>query len=76
MMIKSNGGSGYLRNVVFQDFISTGSAYGLNVNQYWSSMSTIAGNGVALSDILFKVKTNDYASLITFNNLRRTGTAK
>ena len=33
MMIKGNGGSGYLKDVVMQDFISRGTAYGL-VSEY------------------------------------------
>ncbi|KAL5512388.1 hypothetical protein ACEPAG_3380 [Sanghuangporus baumii] len=53
-MIKSNGGDGYVRNVQFQDFISRGTAYGLNINQYWSSQSTAPGNGVQLSNIQFQ----------------------
>ncbi|KAI0338434.1 rhamnogalacturonan-hydrolase [Trametopsis cervina] len=52
-MIKSNGGSGFVRNVQLQNFISRGTAYGLNVDQYWSSESTQAGNGVQLSNIVF-----------------------
>lgn len=57
MMIKSNGGSGSVKNVLFDDFLVTGgSAYALDVNQYWSSMSTLDGDGVALSNITFKVR--------------------
>lgn len=55
MMIKSNGGSGSVSNVLLQNFISQGTAYGLYINQYWSSMSPIAGNGVKLSNIKFSV---------------------
>ncbi|EIM85320.1 rhamnogalacturonase [Stereum hirsutum FP-91666 SS1] len=55
MMIKSNGGSGSVKNVLFDDFLVTGgSAYALDVNQYWSSMSTLDGDGVSLSNITFK----------------------
>lgn len=75
MMIKSNGGSGSVENVVFQDFIGTlllfsrndyhprnvlindnsghGNAYSLNVDSYWSSQSTAAGNGVEYNNITF-----------------------
>ncbi|KAI0830349.1 rhamnogalacturonase [Trametes gibbosa] len=53
-MIKSNLGSGYVRNVLFQNFISRGVAYGLNVNQYWSSQSPGTGAGVQLSNITFQ----------------------
>ena len=51
MMIKSNGGSGYVENVQFENFIGHGNAYSLNVEQYWSSMSAVAGPGVSLSNI-------------------------
>ncbi|KAI0759248.1 rhamnogalacturonase [Trametes elegans] len=53
-MIKSNLGSGYVRNVLFQNFIAVGTAYGLNVNQYWSSQSPGSGAGVQLSNITFE----------------------
>ncbi|KAI0691434.1 rhamnogalacturonan-hydrolase [Cytidiella melzeri] len=52
-MIKSNGGDGYVKNVQLQNFISRGTAYGLDVDQYWSSEATQAGSGVALSGIVF-----------------------
>ena len=55
MMIKSNGGSGTVENVLFQNFIGHGNAYSLNVDQYWSSQSTAAGSGVQLSNITFNV---------------------
>ncbi|KAL7278816.1 hypothetical protein ACG7TL_007833 [Trametes sanguinea] len=53
-MIKSNLGSGYVRNVLFQNFISRGTAYGLDINQYWSSQTPGSGAGVQLSNITFK----------------------
>ncbi|KAF2705800.1 glycoside hydrolase family 28 protein [Pleomassaria siparia CBS 279.74] len=53
MMIKSNGGSGYVEDVVFENFIGHGNAYSLDVDQYWSSMSAVAGDGVQLSNITF-----------------------
>ena len=56
-MIKSNGGSGYVRNVLFQNFIARGTAYGLDIDQYWSSESTQSGSGVQLSNITFQVST-------------------
>ncbi|KAH8104352.1 rhamnogalacturonan-hydrolase [Phellopilus nigrolimitatus] len=52
-LIKSNGGSGYLRNVLLQNFIARGTAYGLDVDQHWSGQTTAAGSGVALSNITF-----------------------
>lgn len=33
---------------------STGTAYGLDVNQYWSSMTAVDGDGVKLTNIEFK----------------------
>lgn len=54
-MIKSNGGNGSVTNVLFQNFLATGTAYGLDIDQYWSSMSTIDGDGVKLSNIKFEV---------------------
>lgn len=56
MMFKSNGGSGTVSNVLLQDFISRGTAYGLYLNQYWASISTNSGPGVKLSNIQFKVR--------------------
>ncbi|PVG00146.1 rhamnogalacturonase [Serendipita vermifera] len=54
MMFKSNGGSGSVSNVLLQNFISRGTAYGLYINQYWASMTPVAGSGVKLSNIQFK----------------------
>lgn len=54
MMIKSHGGSGSVTNVLMQDFISHGTAYGLNIDQYWSSQAEQAGSGVKLSKIQFR----------------------
>lgn len=56
-MIKSWGGSGYLRNVYLQNFLSHNTAYGLDVDQYWSGMTQAAGDGVQLSNITFDVNT-------------------
>lgn len=55
MMVKSNGGSGYVKNVLMENFLVRGSAYGLDINQYWSSQSVGEGAGVQLSDFVFKV---------------------
>jgi len=52
-MIKSWGGDGYVRNVQFQNFLSRGTAYGLDINQYWSSQTEAPGAGVQLSNITF-----------------------
>lgn len=55
MMIKSNGGSGSVSDVLFENFIGHGNAYSLDIDQYWSSMSAADGNGVKLNNITFKV---------------------
>ncbi|KAL9054766.1 MAG: hypothetical protein Q9162_003964 [Coniocarpon cinnabarinum] len=54
MMIKSNGGSGSVTNATFENFIGHGNAYSLDIDQYWSSMDAVAGNGVKLTDIDFR----------------------
>lgn len=54
MMIKSNGGSGYLEDVLFENFSGHGNAYAFDIDQYWTSMSAIAGNGVQISNITAK----------------------
>ncbi|KAL1989080.1 hypothetical protein VTN96DRAFT_5843 [Rasamsonia emersonii] len=53
MMIKSNGGSGTLSNVVFENFIGHGNAYSLNIDSHWSGMTPVSGNGVQLNNITF-----------------------
>ena len=54
-MIKSNLGSGYVRNIVFDHFVSRDTAYGLDINQYWASQTPRSGDGVHLSNITFSV---------------------
>ncbi|KAF2468011.1 pectin lyase-like protein [Lindgomyces ingoldianus] len=54
MMIKSNGGSGYVEDTVFENFIGRGNAYSLDIDQYWSSMSAVDGSGVKLTNLTFK----------------------
>lgn len=71
LMIKSNGGDGYVENVAFENFIGHGNAYSLDIDQYWSSMSTIAGAGVKLDNVTFNVS---WQQLRTCNtNVLRTG---
>ncbi|KAF1969378.1 pectin lyase-like protein, partial [Bimuria novae-zelandiae CBS 107.79] len=53
-MIKSNGGSGYLEDVVLENFIGHGNAWSLDIDQEWSSMSKIEGNGVQLSNFTIR----------------------
>ncbi|KIJ54506.1 glycoside hydrolase family 28 protein [Sphaerobolus stellatus SS14] len=52
-MIKSWGGDGYVSNIQFQNFLSRGTAYGLDINQYWASQTQAPGPGVQLSNITF-----------------------
>jgi rhamnogalacturonan hydrolase len=54
MMIKANGGSGYVEDVVFENFSGHGNAYAFDIDQYWTSMKAISGNGVQLSNITAK----------------------
>jgi rhamnogalacturonan hydrolase len=50
-MVKSNGGSGTVSNLVLENFIGHSNAYSLNIEQYWESMKTLPGDGVQLSNI-------------------------
>lgn len=50
-MIKSNGGSGTVSNVVLENFIGHSNAYSLDVDQYWSSMKAVSGDGVAINGL-------------------------
>lgn len=56
LMVKSYGGSGYVEDVVLENFIGHSNAYSLDIDQYWSSMSQVAGNGVQLSNFTIKVR--------------------
>ncbi|OCL02402.1 glycoside hydrolase family 28 protein [Glonium stellatum] len=51
LMIKSSGGSGYVRDCSFTNFIGHSNAYALDIDQYWSSQSVGSGSGVQLSDL-------------------------
>jgi rhamnogalacturonan hydrolase len=62
-MIKSNGGSGTVKNCQFNNFIGHSNAYSLDFNAYWASMTPIAGDGITYEDI-------------TFNNCRYLGGPK
>ncbi|KAJ5751959.1 hypothetical protein N7520_008876 [Penicillium odoratum] len=50
-MIKSNGGDGTVSNLLLENFIGHGNAYSLDIDQAWSSMDTIEGDGVQLDNI-------------------------
>lgn len=65
MMFKSNGGSGSVSNVLLQNFISRGTAYGLYINQYWASMDPLEGDGVKLTNIQFKNWNGDVVNGVT-----------
>ncbi|KXT01866.1 hypothetical protein AC578_2163 [Pseudocercospora eumusae] len=51
-MIKSNGGSGTVSGVLLENFIGHGNAYSLDIDQYWSSMDAVSGDGVQLTNIV------------------------
>jgi rhamnogalacturonan hydrolase len=53
LMIKSNGGSGTLKNVIFKNFMGHSNAHAIDLDSAWSSMSTVAGNGIDYSNITF-----------------------
>ncbi|CAG8084822.1 unnamed protein product [Penicillium olsonii] len=50
-MIKSNGGSGNVENVLLENFIGHGNAYSLDIDGAWSSMKTVSGDGVQLTNV-------------------------
>ena len=52
-MFKSNGGNGTVSEVTLQNFIGHSNAYSLDLNAYWSSISTTAGDGILYTDITF-----------------------
>ncbi|KAF2826832.1 rhamnogalacturonase [Ophiobolus disseminans] len=53
MMIKSFGGSGYVEDMRFENFIGHSNAWNLDIDQYWASMKELAGDGVKLSNLTF-----------------------
>ncbi|KAL4975948.1 RGase A [Aspergillus desertorum] len=53
-MIKSNGGSGTVSNLVLENFIGHGNAYSLDIDSAWSSMSKIEGDGVELKNVTIR----------------------
>lgn len=75
LMIKSNLGSGYVKNVLFQNFLGRGTAYGLDVNQYWESTPG-TGAGVQLTNITFDVSPLRRGVLQCLTRFRRDGTAQ
>ncbi len=53
LMIKSNGGSGSFYSSSFNNFMGHKNAYTLDLDGYWSSTSTVAGNGVEYYNLTF-----------------------
>lgn len=52
-MIKSNGGSGTVKNLAFNNFMSHSNAYTLDFDTAWSSMDAVDGDGITYSNITF-----------------------
>lgn len=53
MMIKSNGGDGYVRDSTFTNFIGHSNAYALDINEYWTQRTLDSGDGVMISNLTF-----------------------
>ena len=53
MMIKSNGGDGYVKDCTFTNFIGHSNAYALDINEAWSQRKLDPGNGVVISNLTF-----------------------
>lgn len=52
-MIKSNGGSGNVKNLAFNNFMGHSNAYTLDFDSAWASMSVADGDGIDYSNITF-----------------------
>lgn len=52
-MIKSNGGSGTVQNLAFNNFMGHSNAYTLDFDTAWSSMSAVDGDGITYTNITF-----------------------
>ncbi|KAK1150045.1 hypothetical protein N8T08_003603 [Aspergillus melleus] len=50
-MIKSNGGSGSVSNLLLENFIGHANAYSLDIDSAWSSMDSVDGDGVSMQNI-------------------------
>ncbi|CRL18680.1 Glycoside hydrolase, family 28 [Penicillium camemberti] len=53
-MVKSNGGSGNVENLILENFIGHGNAYSLDIDSAWSSMSKVSGDGVQLTNVTIR----------------------
>ncbi|KAI9268017.1 pectin lyase fold/virulence factor [Phascolomyces articulosus] len=47
-VVKSNGGSGMVSNILLENFIRRDNAYSLQLNQYWGKMEEAEGYGIHL----------------------------
>lgn len=56
-MIKSNGGSGTVENIAFNNFMGHSNAYTLDFDTAWSSMDVTEGDGISYSNISFSTWT-------------------
>lgn len=56
-MIKSNGGSGTVQNVAFNNFMGHSNAYTLDFDTAWSSMDAADGDGITYTNISFSTWT-------------------
>lgn len=61
-MLKSNGGSGNVSTSTFSNFIGHSNAYSLDIDGYWSDLSTVAGDGVLYYDLTFSNWKGDCAN--------------
>ncbi|KAG8167029.1 hypothetical protein KVR01_002718 [Diaporthe batatas] len=52
-MIKSNGGTGTVSNLAFNNFTGHSNAYTLDFDTAWGSMKKVAGDGISYSNISF-----------------------
>jgi rhamnogalacturonan hydrolase len=52
-MLKSNGGSGTVKDCQFSNFIGHSNAYTLDLNAFWSSEKVQSGSGVQYSNLTF-----------------------
>ncbi|KAI9043570.1 RGase A [Aspergillus affinis] len=50
-MVKSNGGSGSVSNLLLENFIGHANAYSLNIDSQWSSMDAVEGDGVSMQNV-------------------------
>lgn len=49
--IKSNGGDGWVYDILLEDFVGYNNAYGLFIDQYWGKRTADPGPGVSISGV-------------------------